>query len=71
MATLGTFFGGTFLAMRGEKKKPAQAPPINASSKDEEAFIEYVINCRRRWLGRMRWVADVDCLQGVYEKRGG
>ena len=41
MATLGAVFGGSWLAMRGGEKKTAQGPPINASSKDEEAFIQY------------------------------
>jgi F-type H+-transporting ATPase subunit k len=41
MATLGALFGGSWLAMRGGDKKTAQGPPINASSKDEEAFIQY------------------------------
>ncbi len=41
MATLGAAFGGSYLAMRGGEKKTAQGPPINASSKDEEAFIQY------------------------------
>jgi ATP synthase subunit K len=41
MATLGASFGGAYMVMRGGDKKTAQAPPINASSKDEEAFIQY------------------------------
>jgi F-type H+-transporting ATPase subunit k len=41
MVTLGTVFGGSWLALRGGEKKTGQAPPINASSKDEEAFIQY------------------------------
>ncbi|KAF7502554.1 hypothetical protein GJ744_005493 [Endocarpon pusillum] len=40
MATLSALFGGSYLAMRGGEKKTAQGPPINASSKDEEAFIQ-------------------------------
>lgn len=42
MATLGTVFGGAFLAMGGEKKSKQSGPPINATSKEEEAFITYV-----------------------------
>lgn len=43
MATLGTLFGGVWLATRGgDKKKKEQGPPINASSKDEEQFIQCV-----------------------------
>lgn len=39
------FIGGW--AMSGGSKKPAQqAPPINASSKDEENFIQYVSSAR-------------------------
>ena len=41
MATLGTLFVGSWAAMGGSKK-PGQAPPINATSKDEEKFIQYV-----------------------------
>jgi F-type H+-transporting ATPase subunit k len=43
MATLGTFFAGSWLAMRGGDKKKQQGPPINASSKEEENFIQYVV----------------------------
>ena len=43
MATLGTLFGGVWLATRGGgEKKTAQGPPVQASSKDEEQFIQYV-----------------------------
>jgi hypothetical protein len=43
MATLGTMFAGSWLAMGGgEKPKTAQGPPISASSKDEEQFIQCV-----------------------------
>ena len=42
MATLGSLFGGTFLATRGGEKKTEQGPPVAASSKDEEQFIQYV-----------------------------
>ncbi|KAF7187105.1 ATP synthase subunit K, mitochondrial [Pseudocercospora fuligena] len=41
MATLGTLFTGTWAMMGGSKKEQAkQGPPINASSKDEENFIQ-------------------------------
>ncbi|CAI7649870.1 unnamed protein product [Penicillium bialowiezense] len=41
MATLGSIFAGSWLAAGGgEKPKTAQGPPINASSKDEENFIQ-------------------------------
>lgn len=43
MATLGSIFAGSWLAAGGgEKPKTLQGPPINASSKDEENFIQYV-----------------------------
>ena len=42
MATLGTFAAGTTLAMGGKEKAKEQGPPINASSKDEEDFIQFV-----------------------------
>ncbi|KAI1176813.1 hypothetical protein F4777DRAFT_577719 [Nemania sp. FL0916] len=40
MGVLGALFGGSYLAMSGGSKKPASAPPINASSPDEEDFIQ-------------------------------
>jgi hypothetical protein len=44
MGVLGTTFAGAFLAMGGgDKKKTEQGPPVNASSKDEEKFIQYVL----------------------------
>jgi F-type H+-transporting ATPase subunit k len=43
MLTLGSLFVGSAYAMSGEdKKKKDQGPPINASSKEEENFIQYV-----------------------------
>ncbi|KAG5296363.1 DUF2611 superfamily domain-containing protein [Histoplasma capsulatum G186AR] len=39
MATLGTTFLGCYLAMPGKTDKK-QGPPIKASSKDEEQFIQ-------------------------------
>lgn len=42
IATLSTLFVGSW-AMSGGKKADAQkGPPINASSKDEEDFVQYV-----------------------------
>ena len=41
MITLGTVFGGGYLATRGGGTKATQTPPINASSKDEEDFVKY------------------------------
>ena len=40
MITLGTTFSVAALSMGGGDKKKAQAPPINASSKEEEQFIQ-------------------------------
>lgn len=42
MGVLGTMFGGVFLLSGGSKKVVSQGPPINASSKGEEDFIQYV-----------------------------
>lgn len=42
MGVLGTMFGGVFLLSGGSKKVAQQGPPINASSKGEEDFIQYV-----------------------------
>lgn len=42
MGVLGTLFGGIYLASRGGGKKKELTPPINAGSKDEEKFIQYV-----------------------------
>ena len=42
MLTLGTTAGGIALAMRGKGTAKEKAPPINASSKEEEAFIQLV-----------------------------
>lgn len=42
IATLGITSAGSYLAMSGGEKKPKeQKPPVNASSKEEEAFIQY------------------------------
>lgn len=41
MATLGVMFGGSALALRGGEKKAQTTPPINATSKDEEKFIQF------------------------------
>ncbi|KAF3930761.1 hypothetical protein ABW20_dc0100403 [Dactylellina cionopaga] len=43
MATLGTVFGISYLSMGGGSKKAQQSPPIQASSKDEENFIQEFI----------------------------
>ena len=43
MGVLGSIFAGSWAAMGGgEKPKTAAGPPINASSKEEGDFIQYV-----------------------------
>jgi F-type H+-transporting ATPase subunit k len=42
MSILGGLFGGIYLATSGSSKKQVQTPPINAGSKDEEKFVQYV-----------------------------
>lgn len=51
MLTLGTFAAGTAFAMSGKEKAKEQGPPINASSKDEEEFIQFVIPCFKMTIG--------------------
>lgn len=41
MATLGTTFVATYLAMPAKTQGKEAGPPINAASKDEEKFIQY------------------------------
>jgi len=40
MATLGSAFGIPWLYTRGGSPKDTKTPPTNASSKDEEKFIQ-------------------------------
>lgn len=42
MSVLGALFGGVGLATRGGGQPKPATPPIQASSKDEENFIQYV-----------------------------
>ena len=42
MATLGVFGAIGAWAMTGKQKAKQDGPPINATSKDEEKFIQYV-----------------------------
>jgi hypothetical protein len=44
MGVLGTMFGGVFLLSGGSSKAVQQSPPIKASSRGEEDFIQYVQN---------------------------
>ncbi|RAQ47724.1 hypothetical protein AFGD_010380 [Aspergillus flavus] len=46
MGVLGSLFGGVYLATRGGSQPKQAAPPIQASSKDEETFIQYVLPLR-------------------------
>ncbi|GAM84320.1 hypothetical protein ANO11243_023140 [Dothideomycetidae sp. 11243] len=40
MAVLGSIFAGVYVGTRGGGQKAQQTPPIQASSKDEENFIQ-------------------------------
>lgn len=42
IATLSTVFVGTWAMSGGSKKQVEKGPQINAQSKDEENFIQYV-----------------------------
>lgn len=42
MITLGATAGGIAFSMGGSKAAKAQGPPTNASSNDEEKFIQLV-----------------------------
>jgi hypothetical protein len=44
MGVLGTMFGGIALLSGGSSKAVQQSPPIKASSRGEEDFIQYVVN---------------------------
>lgn len=74
MVTLGSLFGGTFLATRGggkqQQQQQQQGPPVSASSKDEEKFIQYVLpalpmRCRDMWPGRGMLTAFRDFLNSA------
>ncbi|RMZ35835.1 hypothetical protein D0859_00100 [Hortaea werneckii] len=59
IGVLSTLFGGIWAMSGGSKKSagPNNTPPLNASSKDEENFIQYVLYslfCLLFCLG-MRW----------------
>ena len=41
LGILTTLFGGIYYATSGPSKKTASGPAFNASSKDEENFIQY------------------------------
>ena len=53
MATLGSMFAAGAYFMGGKEVAKQQGPAINAASKDEEKFIQYVGSLpRERWGGR-------------------
>jgi F-type H+-transporting ATPase subunit k len=62
MAVLGSIFAGSYLAMSGgSKPKTAAGPPINASSKEEGDFIQYVPQSWTNWSTIMRqWTNRTD-----------
>ena len=70
MATLGITGGIIALSMSGSPKpEKAKGPPVNATSKEEEAFIQYV-----QAIGRIRVylrgiIGLLECLQGVHSER--
>ena len=47
-------FGGVFLLSGGSSKAVQQSPPIKASSRGEEDFIQYVPNTTRAITRKMR-----------------
>jgi len=73
MATLGTVFVGSWAAMGGKKSSTAKGPQIQASSKDEEKFIQYVtlVPCRVpdnvREIGHWRLPARAGANSGTAE----
>ncbi|GAB1199730.1 hypothetical protein APSETT444_009087 [Aspergillus pseudonomiae] len=58
MGVLGSLFGGVYLATRGGSQPKQAAPPIQASSKDEETFIQYVLSPSLRSLPPSRRVTS-------------
>lgn len=67
MATLGTFFGGTWLAMRGGNKDKKPAPPIKADSGEEEKFIQYVT--KQNALSERNGEANCTCAESLSSRR--
>jgi hypothetical protein len=51
-------FGGVFLLSGGSSKAVQQSPPIKASSRGEEDFIQYVTKNTRAISKRMRTQKD-------------
>lgn len=55
MATLGVTFALAGVSMGGGKKSQQQGPPMNATSKEEEAFITYVFGAFRLFHSALSW----------------
>jgi hypothetical protein len=51
-------FGGVFLLSGGSSKAVQQSPPIKASSRGEEDFIQYVSKTTRAITRKMRTQKD-------------
>jgi hypothetical protein len=51
-------FGGVFLLSGGSSKAVQQSPPIKASSRGEEDFIQYVTNTTRAIIRKTRRQKD-------------
>lgn len=58
IGVLSTMFGGVFLLSGGSSKAVQQSPPIKASSRGEEDFIQYVPNTIRAITHTMRTQKD-------------
>lgn len=58
IGVLSTMFGGVFLLSGGSSKAVQQSPPIKASSRGEEDFIQYVPNSTRAITHTMRIQKD-------------
>lgn len=57
MSVLGALFGGVGLATRGGGQPKPATPPIQASSKDEETFIQYVSPLRQMDISAIKYYA--------------
>lgn len=66
MSVLGALFGGVGLATRGGGQPKPATPPIQASSKDEETFIQYVSPLRQMDISAINIMHD---LVGVLERK--
>jgi F-type H+-transporting ATPase subunit k len=76
MATLGTTFLGSWLALRGgSKPEKEQGPPINAKSKEEESFVKYGDTPKTERIyhgfGYSYAGRELTCVQGLREEGSG